>query len=912
MLSQSRPQMSAAKIALQWQLLIIALVIAGVIGVVLYCLTNAYVVSQAEKNIQELLLSHKGVHHFIQRDAHEAFYGAKQEGYIKQDFYSPEILSSSYMVRNMHQYYNEERVKAGLPELYYKMAAINPRNPVNKADALEAELIQMFNNNRQIKEYRDIIKIDGKRYLYYALPFLETNQNCLKCHGDRQVAPRQLQARYPGKGGFNDQVGNIRAIESIRAPLESEFKFAHLIFTALLLGFLSLLGLLLLNRRLGTLVQIRTENLAEEVEEREQAEEALRESEEKYRSFIENAPVGMYTISTEGKFTYANKKLLEMTGYKREDWLNKFFHPIVHPDDLDIVVKKMEKRISGQGTTDPYEIRIFKSSGEIRWVKISSESIYETSETGEKKLAGMQSFVEDVTEMRDAEESLKQSETKYRELIEKAIDAIYTIDLDGRFLEVNDAFLRETGYVSEEIIGNKWTFMLHPDDKPVVLEATEKALRGEPWNYEMRVKKKDGTFSWYSIINRPIIGEGETLIAVHGIARNIDERKKMEAELQQTQKMEAIGTLAGGIAHDFNNILYSIIGNTEMTMDDLPKGSLARSNMDSVLKAAKRAKELVQQILTFSRQGGLDRKPVRVQSILREVLQLLRSSLPATIEISQKIDMKCGPILADPSQIHQLIMNLCTNAYHAMREKGGKIEVTLARENVLTADLSSKPNLKPGPHLKLTVNDSGHGMSREVLERIFDPFFTTKLPGEGMGMGLAVVHGIVKSYGGAILAHSKPGEGSQLDVYLPLSENGSVASEGAISGSAPKGKERILLIDDELEIVRMVRQMLERVGYQVTTQTSSVGALEAFRMNQEAFDLVITDQTMPDMTGKELAKELISIRPDIPIILCTGFSEMIKEDKAESGGIREYLLKPIIRSDLAKTIRRVIDQQREK
>lgn len=388
--------------------------------------------------------------------------------------------------------------------------------------------------------------------------------------------------------------------------------------------------------------------------------------------------------------------------------------------------------------------------------------------------------------------------------------------------------------------------------------------------------------------------------------RTEEERKKLEEKLYQVQKMEAIGTLAGGIAHDFNNVLYSIIGYTELTMDDVPEGSLAQKNLAEVLKGAMRAKDMVRQILAFSRKDDMQKKPVKIQPVVKEALKLLRASIPATIEIRQSIDEDCGPVLAASTQIHQVVMNLATNAYQAMREKGGLLELTLMEEKIGSDD--SNPDLYPGTYLKLTVSDTGHGMNSVVMKKIFDPYFSTKGPGEGTGMGLAVVHGIVKSHGGDITIYSKPGEGTTFHVYLPLIKTRPVEPKTVPAEPTPTGTEHILFVDDEEAIVRMTQQILERLGYQVTSRTSSVEALEAFKAKPDKYDLVITDMTMPNMTGVELAPRLREIRSEIPIIMCTGFSETIDEDRAKNMGILAYIMKPFLTDEIAKTIRKVFDE----
>lgn len=380
-----------------------------------------------------------------------------------------------------------------------------------------------------------------------------------------------------------------------------------------------------------------------------------------------------------------------------------------------------------------------------------------------------------------------------------------------------------------------------------------------------------------------------------------------ERQLQQVMKLQAIGTLAGGIAHDFNNILFPIVGYTELTMDDIPKDSQARQNLEEILKATNRAKELVQQILTFSRQGGQERKPLQVKFLIKEALKLLRATIPSTIAIECRVDEKCGPIMGDPTQIHQVIMNLCTNAYHAMQESGGTLEVALKEVDISFENSLERVGMKVGRHLELMVKDAGHGMGPEVLERIFEPYYTTKELGKGTGLGLSVIHGIVKNHGGDISVSSQPGKGTTFSVYLPVIDNIDVETEPVKAAAAIHGNERILLVDDEKQIIDIEQQILERLGYKVTPKTDSAEALEEFAALPEKFDLVLTDMTMPKMTGDQLARKLMEIKPDIPVILCTGFNETITEEKALAMGIDKFIMKPIVKDELAKTIRNVLD-----
>jgi signal transduction histidine kinase/ActR/RegA family two-component response regulator len=397
------------------------------------------------------------------------------------------------------------------------------------------------------------------------------------------------------------------------------------------------------------------------------------------------------------------------------------------------------------------------------------------------------------------------------------------------------------------------------------------------------------------------------------LEKKIEERTKAlansEKQLQQVMKLQAIGTLAGGIAHDFNNILFPIVGYTELTMDDVPKDSQASKNLKEILKATNRAKELVQQILTFSRQSGQERKPLKVQYLIKEVSKLIRATIPSSIEIECDIDDACGPIKGDPTQIHQVIMNLCTNAYHAMQETGGKLDVSLKEIHISYEQSIERVGMKVGKHIELQVKDSGHGMEPQVMERIFEPYYTTKAQGKGTGLGLSVIHGIVKSHGGDITVSSLPGQGATFKVYLPIIDEMEVKIEADEPAIAINGKERILLVDDEEQIIDIEQQILERLGYHVTPKTDSQEALEEFAAQPDRFDLVITDMTMPKMTGDQLARRMMDIKPQIPVILCTGFNETISEEKALAMGIDKFVMKPIVKDELASTIRTVLDNR---
>ena len=523
-----------------------------------------------------------------------------------------------------------------------------------------------------------------------------------------------------------------------------------------------------------------------------------------------------------------------------------------------------------------------------------------------------------VRQLEKEKERLAKSEQKYRHLVEALREHyfFYTHDTNGVFTYISPSITNVLGYTQEEFQRHYSEYQTDSFINQDVERHTDLSIKGvkQP-PYEIEVYHKKGQVHRLEVTEEPVLDKHGQVIAVEGIAHDISKRILAEKELvkaqerlQQSQKMEAIGTLAGGIAHDFNNILTAIVGYTEITQLDLPEGSKSWQNLQQVRNATSRATELVKQILTFSRQAEKEKKPVLLQTLTKEALKLLRSSIPTTIEIKESIDSNCDAILANPTQMHQILMNLCTNAYYAMRKKGGVLAVSLAEINVSPDNHIANLDLKPGKHLRLEVSDTGTGITKDKLERIFEPYFTTKSKDEGTGLGLSVVHGIVTSHGGHIIVYSEIDQGTTFHVYLPAIVKQQVMDGPLLAEEVKGGTERILLVDDDEVIGCIAKEILERLGYQVTMLTSGVEAAEIFGEAPQEIDLVVTDMTMPNMTGAELSQKLLKIRPDIPIILCTGFSELIDKEKATALGIQEYLMKPVGRNDLAKTVRKVLDK----
>ena len=485
-------------------------------------------------------------------------------------------------------------------------------------------------------------------------------------------------------------------------------------------------------------------------------------------------------------------------------------------------------------------------------------------------------------------------------MMEAMKDPIYICSPKYRVEYMNPAMIKRIG---RDAAGEYCFKALHDLDRKCPWCMKDKIQPENHFEYDI-VSPKD--HHSYHIFQAPIF-QRDGSVSKMIIFRDTTELKSLETQLQQAQKMEAIGTLAGGIAHDFNNILSSVLGYTELALEDTEEGTRLRENLQSVLSAGERARDLVKQILTFSRQGGKTFSPIPMKFITKEALKLLRATLPSTIEIHQDIQSD-SLVLGDPTQIHQIFLNLCVNADHAMREKGGILEVTLVDMELDSRFTAQHPELKPGPHLRLRVKDTGRGIPPHLLDRIFDPFFTTKDKGEGTGLGLSVVYGIVKAHGGAITVQSELGKGTLFNVFLPVIEK-PLEKETSVEKSFPTGNEKILFIDDEIPMVDLGKQMLESLGYDVTTRTSSIEALELFKARPDRFDLLMTDMTMPKLTGSELALKISEIRTDIPVILCTGFSHKITEEKAREMGIKAFLLKPILKGMLAETVRKVLDEK---
>jgi PAS domain S-box-containing protein len=645
-----------------------------------------------------------------------------------------------------------------------------------------------------------------------------------------------------------------------------------------------------------------------DITELNQTEVALKKSEKKFRDIFESISDPVYIHDLGGKFIEVNKAASEALGYTRDELLQ------MTPLDLNATLKKKEEvvekvRIIQQKGNLVFESTHFRKDGGIIPVEINSQAI----EFDGKEC--ILSVVRDISERKAAEKE----RTERNKFIETVLGnlpigiAVNTID-EGKVFYANRMFEQIYGWTKEEVASVEFFFekvFPDPDHRKEMLRLyVERVSTGDPdhmvWD-NIEATGRDGKKRIVFAKSIPIYDQNLMI----STAQDITEAKRLQSHLQQAQKMEAIGSLAGGIAHDFNNILFPIIGLSEMLIEDLPEESFENKHARAIHDAGKRGGELVQQILAFSRQTEQKMLPIKPQKILREVIKLCRAAIPTDIDIIQKIHKDCGMVMANPTQIHQVAMNLITNAYHAIDPNAGRISVTLGEVHIKEGEAKAD-FLKKGGYAWLSVSDTGCGVDPEILDKIFDPYFTTKPQGKGTGLGLAVVYGIVREHGGNIDVESLPGEGTTFNVYLPL-HNDPNANEVSVGAKQHKtGTERILLVDDEAPIANLEKTMLGRLGYDVTIRTSSIEALEAFKNAPNDFDLVLTDMTMPNMTGDLLALEMIKIRPDIPIIIVTGFSERINAEIAREAGVKGFLMKPLVKHDLSVMVRNVLDEAQQK
>jgi PAS domain S-box-containing protein len=633
-----------------------------------------------------------------------------------------------------------------------------------------------------------------------------------------------------------------------------------------------------------------------------EAEESLRETTQTLQALVKASPLAILATDPDVNVIMWNEAAERMFGWREEEVMGQFL-PTVPEHELPRLHNLVGGALHGESLTGVQVVRQRKD-GSLLDISLSNAPLY----GADGAIKGVMAILEDITSRKDLEKERALLATA----VEQAAEGLAITDKGGNLQYVNPAFEGLTGLARTET-RNFYGWLTDVAERDTISreELLGSIRSGKVWFGRLNLGAGSGASRNIALTVAPVRDELQKIVRHVAVLRDVTEVVRLEGQLHQAQKMEAIGTLAGGIAHDFNNILMGMIGYTEMVLSQTPDDSKTWRMLQSVLDGGKRAADLVRQILAFSHQGKETRKPVKISTTVKETLRLLRASLPSTIEIRRDFSGASSDlVLADPTQLHQVLLNLCTNSSHAMRGKTGVLEIGLRNIQFRADTELPHPKLKPGPYVLLSVSDTGHGIDHSILDRIFDPFFTTKNRGEGTGLGLAVVRATMENHGGAITVESEVGRGSTFHLFFPRHEAHLISEPTIISSPLQGGIEHILVLDDEPTNAKMLGQTLELLGYHVTVKTSSIDALELLRKDPKTFDLLITDQTMPNLTGVDLTKLLLRIRPDLPVILCTGFSEDVSEETARSIGIRRFILKPVLRWQIAEAVREVLDECR--
>ncbi|MBX7256562.1 MAG: PAS domain S-box protein [Candidatus Hydrogenedentes bacterium] len=635
------------------------------------------------------------------------------------------------------------------------------------------------------------------------------------------------------------------------------------------------------------------------------SEVELRESERVLATLLGNLRGMVYRCKNDKLWTmdFVSEGALALTGYTSAEFRRRkevSYANLIHPDDRERVWDAVQAALAERR---PFEIeyRIITKDGTEKWVREQGVGIF-----GEDELAAIEGFIHDDTKRKHAEDE----RARLVGAIEQAAESILLTDRSGVIYYVNPAFTRMTGYSMHEAIGQNLRLTLAGrQNEDFYAKMWDTLESGNIWRGRLVNQRKDGTLFNEDMTIAPVRDETGAITGYVAVRRDVTEQVKSAQRLRQKQKLEAIGTLAGGIAHDFNNILLPIMGFTELVRDELPQGD-SKERLSQVMQACLRAKDLVGQILTFSGNVELERKPLPLQPLLHETLALLRASIPTTIEIREIVSEQTCLVFCASTEIHQIVMNLGTNAFHAMEDVGGTMTVTCELIDTNTLAALRQPRLRPGrTYVRLSVSDSGIGMDKATLERAFDPFFTTKDHGKGTGLGLSTVHGIVTDLGGEIAVRTKPGKGTTIEVYLPAYHETEDRPLMRDMPPPPGNGEHILLVDDEEVILQLGRLLLGRLQYRVTTVASPSEALKLFQEAPMYFDLLLTDHTMPKMTGTELADAAHGVRPDLPVILTSGLNESTRILSATSGGPVLFIKKPFTASELARTLRTALEMK---
>jgi PAS domain S-box-containing protein len=769
-------------------------------------------------------------------------------------------------------------------ELEKKLRALKVENDEIRKAKMAVETSEALHRLTLENISDTVIVTDDHGKIIYACP----NTEMIFGLTQNQVYQRgTIQELIGGNACELSELGNVQAISNIEwTVLDPSGQERYVLITVKLVS---------INR--GTVLYA-----MRDITERKKMELELFLREREYRTLVESLPDFVVRYDLDLRRTYVNPAWEKASGLSAAEVIN-----IPHADISKVPVPTVNEYIEKirlvleTGATQTIEFTWINANG----VKLFLDYVIVPEYDRYGKITGVLSVGRDVTDRKQAEADLLKSEKRYRSMMEAFAEPLYICSPDFIVEYMNPAMIRHIG---KDATGEKCHKTLHGLDYRCDWCVFDKIINGETVESKIKSPLDDRD---YHVTNMPIQNKDGTVSKmtiyrdITDYLQAVSEKEKAQAQLVQSQKMESIGNLAGGIAHDFNNILSAIIGFTELAIEDAPKGTSLEDSLQEIYSAGKRARDLVKQILAFARQSDEKTIPIQPSMIVKEILRLIRSTIPTNIKIQQEMESD-SLIMGNATQVHQVLMNLCTNAAQAMEDSGGVLKVCLKDVFIDKKNSLNRIGMQQRDYIEIRVSDTGVGIAPEIIGSIFDPYFTTKGPGEGTGMGLAMAHGIVEKYGGMITVDSRLGIGTTFAIYLPVTGK-RTDLRADVSVQLPKGTEHILFVDDEFSIAKMGSRIIKRLGYLVTTRTSSIEALELFRVKPDVFDLVITDMTMPNLTGDKFAVELMKIRPDIPVILCTGYSKKISDETALEIGIKAFAYKPIVKADLAKTVRKVLD-----
>lgn len=886
------------KSKVRWLLAVTAGVLVAGAAFAIYQVAQSYILDQAHQRARDVMLESRALHRYVQRNMHPALYQAKTEGRLPEDFYAPEMLSSTYIARNLFEQYNEERKRSGLPEIRYKLAAIDPRNKVNEANEFERSLIEMFNVDRSRTEYEGFVEEDGRRYLYYATPFLATEERCLKCHGRAEDAPQQLREYYKWEGGWNREVGDILAIESTMSPLQAEVRATHVALGAALAIAVGVAAMFLVNARLGGLVASYTS--------------ALTHSEARYRTLVQNVGVGITLIDRDYRVVMANREQVRVSGeLPTEGERPRCYRWMGHGEQPCADCPGKRAMATGQ----PAEVEhVLSGPGRSASILRLRAFPLPAEEGGP---AGFIEVVEDITARKRAEESLRTSEEQFRAIFEMASIGMAQADpANGRWVRVNDRMCAITGYAREELLAMRIAEITHPDDRERDAALFQSVVRGDAPNYqiEKRYVRKDGSIAWVNV-NMTILRDSQgrparsfaTIEDITERKHGEEERERLNAQLMRAQRLESLGRLAGGVAHDFNNMLTAILGHLELAMDRVAPNDALREDLVEIERAAERSADLTRQLLAFARRQTAAPKVIDLNEAVERMLKMLRRLIGEDIELIWSPTSAPATVRVDPSQVDQILTNLCVNARDAIAA-AGRVTIETGTAVLDEQYCAQHEEALPGEFVFLAVSDDGCGMGPQTIAKLFEPFFSTKDVGKGTGLGLATVYGIVKQNNGFISVDSEPGRGATFRIYLPRQTGRADERAAGRAAAVPaRGRGTILLVEDEPAILNIARTALAQQGYTVLTAGSPKEALRMVAAHADDVRVLITDVVMPGMNGRELSRNLQVRYPNLKCLFISGYTaDVIAYQGVLDEGVH-FLQKPFSMKDLVAKVRQVLD-----